>query len=91
MEALKNFGKGILFLAIVVLHIYFSREALVWSWVTPLPCALLFTAAVYGLRDLGKPWKKPTDQQGVTAVNGSRVILLLMTIVLYGVGFIDRG
>jgi hypothetical protein len=90
-DALKNVGRGILFLAIVVLHVWFSRIASPLSWITPIPCAAIFTAATYGLSDITKPWSKSTDQEGVTARNGSRWIMLLMTIALYVIGFIDRG
>jgi len=88
---LKNFLRVVLFLVIAIVHVYFSREASVLSWITPLPSALLFTAATYGLQGLGQPWNQPTDQEGVVQRNGSRYILLLMTIALYVIGFIDRG
>lgn len=88
---MKNIGKVLLFLAIVILHIGLSREASPLSWITPIPCAVLFTAAVYGLKDMWKPWTLPTDQEQVTAYNGSRIILLFMTIALYVIGMIDRG
>lgn len=90
-DTIKNLGRLVLFLAIVILHIWFSREASFLSWITPIPCALLFTAATYGLGDLKKPWSKSTDQQGVTARNGSRWIMVLMTVALYVIGLIDRG
>jgi hypothetical protein len=91
MDTVKNIGRVLLFLAIVVLHIYFSREALIWSWITPIPAALLFTAATYGLGDIAKPWSAPSDQDGVIRRNGSRYILLFLAIALYLIGFIDRG
>lgn len=94
MDTVKNIGKVLLFLAIVILHIYFSREGSWLSWVTPLPAALLFTAITYGLGDLAKPWtKKIPDGEGgsITAANGSRWILLIMFLALLGIGFIDRG
>jgi hypothetical protein len=87
----KDIGRVLLFLAIVILHVYFSREALIWSWVTPVPCALLFTAATYGLADLTKPWNGPVEENGSRKRNGSRWILLLFSIALYAIGFIDRG
>jgi hypothetical protein len=93
-DTLKNVGRVLLFLAIVTLHAYLSREASWLSWVTPIPCALLFTAVTYGLQDLAKPWKRiAIDEEGgsVTQVNGSRWILLGMIIALYAIGFIDRG
>lgn len=91
MDTVKNIGRVLLFLAIVILHIYFSREASWLSWITPFPAAVLFTAATYGLQDLKKPWNAPTDQEGVTQRNGSRYILLFLTIALYLIGSIDRG
>ena len=88
---MKEFGKVVLFLAIVILHVFLSREASPLSWVLPVPCALIFTAATYGLQGLRQPWSQPTDQEGVVQRNGSKWILLLMTIGLYAIGLIDRG
>jgi hypothetical protein len=91
MDTVKNIGRVLLFLAIVILHIYFSREAHWLSWITPFPAALLFTAATYGLQDLSKPWNGPKEDNGARKRNGSRYILLFMTIALYLIGIIDRG
>lgn len=88
---LKNFLRVLLFLAIALLHVYLSREASVLSWVTPFPSALVFTAATYGLQGLRQPWSGATDQEGVIQRNASKWILLLLTIALYAIGFIDRG
>lgn len=88
---MKEFGKVVLFLAIVILHVFLSREASPLSWVLPVPCALIFTAATYGLQGLRQPWSQATDQEGVVQRNGSKWILLLMTIALYVIGLIDRG
>lgn len=90
-ESLSSFGKVLLFLAICILHVWFSREASVLSWIAPIPCALLFTHVTYGLQGLKQPWNQPTDQEGVVQRNGSKYILLGMTIALYIIGFIDRG
>lgn len=91
MDTVKNIGRVLLFLAIVILHIYFSREASWLSWVTPFPSAFLFTAATYGLQDLAKPWNGPKEENGSRKRNGSRWILLLFGIALYFIGMIDRG
>lgn len=98
MSSLKNRGldvrsfiKVLLFLAIVAVHVYLSREASFLSWVLPIPSALLFTAATYGLQGLRQPWSGPTDQEGVIQRNGSKWILLLFSIALYIIGFVDRG
>jgi hypothetical protein len=87
----KSLLKAVLFLAIVGVHVYLSRQASFLSWVLPIPSALLFTAVTYGLQGLKQPWSQPTDQEGVTQRNGSKWILLLLTIGLYIIGFLDRG
>lgn len=88
---MKQFSKVLLFLAIVIVHVYLSREASILSWVLPIPSAVLFTAVTYGLQGLRQPWSQATDQEGVVQRNGSRWILLMMTIGLYAIGLIDRG
>jgi hypothetical protein len=88
---MHNFLKVLLFLIIVFVHVGLSRAGHWLSWVLPIPCALLFTAATYGLQGLRQPWNQPTDQEGVTQRNGSKWILLLMAIALYAIGLIDRG
>ena len=88
---MKELGKALLFIAIVFVHVFLSREASPLSWVLPVPCALIFTAATYGLQGLRQPWSQATDQEGVVQRNGSRWILLLLTIGLYAIGLIDRG
>jgi hypothetical protein len=90
-DTLKNIGRVLLFLAIVILHVYFSREASFLSWITPIPSALLFTAFTYGLQDLAKPWNGPVEANGSRKRNGSRYILVFMSIALYVIGMIDRG
>lgn len=98
MSSLKNRGldvrsfiKVLLFLVIVAVHVYLSREGSFLSWVLPIPSALLFTAVTYGLQGLRQPWSQSTDQEGVTQRNGSKWILLLFSIALYIIGFVDRG
>jgi hypothetical protein len=88
---MHNFLKVLLFLIIVFVHVGLSRAGSWLSWVLPIPCALLFTAATYGLQGLRQPWSQATDQEGVTQRNGSKWILLLMAIALYIIGLIDRG
>jgi hypothetical protein len=90
-DALKNVGRVILFLAIAILHVWLSRIASPLSWITPIPCAAIFTAATYGLSDITKPWSAPKDEYGASKRNGSRWIMLLMSLALYVIGFIDRG
>lgn len=90
-STLANIGLVVLFLAIVVLHVWFSRIDSILSWVTPIPSALFFTLLTVGLGDLKKKWSQSTDQDGVTARNPSRWIFLIMTIALYVIGIIDRG
>jgi hypothetical protein len=91
MDTVKNIGRVLLFLAIVTFHAYLSREASFLSWITPIPCALLFTAFTYGLQDIAKPWNAPKDEYGARKRNGSRWITLFMSIALYIIGMIDRG
>jgi hypothetical protein len=88
---MMNFLKALLFLAIVFVHVFLSREASPLSWVLPIPCAVLFTAATYGLQGLRQPWSAPTDQEGVIQRNGTKWLILLMTIALYAIGLLDRG
>jgi hypothetical protein len=90
-DTLKNIGRVLLFLAIVILHVYLSREASLLSWITPIPCALLFTAFTYGLQDIAKPWNGPVEANGSRKRNGSRYILVFLSIALYIIGIIDRG
>ena len=90
-DTLKNIGRVLLFLAIVILHVYLSREASLLSWITPIPSALLFTAFTYGLQDIAKPWNGPVEENGSRKRNGSKWITLFLTIALYVIGFIDRG
>jgi len=86
-----NFLKVVLFLIIVFVHVAMSRAGHWLSWVLPIPCAVLFTAATYGLQGLRQPWSGATDQEGVIQRNGTKWLILLMTIALYAIGLLDRG
>jgi hypothetical protein len=87
----KNIGKVLLFLALVILHIWLNRIASPISYVSPIIGGFLFAYAMVGLKDAKKPFSQATDQEGVIARNPFRWIFILMTIGLYAVSFIDRG
>jgi hypothetical protein len=87
---MKSLGTAVLFLGLVILHIWMGRIESPISYVSPLFGGLLLGAYVWGLSGWNKPFVTK-DPEGKLIPNGLKVTFVLVTFFLYICSFVDRG
>ena len=98
MKKTSGFVTGVLFIGLVILHIWLGRIDAPISYFSPLLGALLFASYVGNIKDWAKPLYIPEEcalcaegEKPPKRINAFKVLFIMMPLGLYFASFADRG
>ena len=98
MKKTSGFVTGVLFIGLVILHIWLGRIDAPISYFSPLLGALLFASYVGNIKDWAKPLYIPEEcalcaegEKPPKRINAFKVLFIMMALGLYFASFADRG